>query len=72
MEKTWKSFDVSGNCAYVLKEKFKLLKQILKWWNKEVFGWIDMKIYNIVKDLHELNSLVSSKNCVNNVKIVDK
>lgn len=62
MEKTWKSFDVSGNCAYVLKEKFKLLNQRLKWWNKEVFGWIDVKINNIVKELNELNSLVARKN----------
>lgn len=28
----------------MLKEKFKFLKERLKWWNKSVFGWLDLKI----------------------------
>lgn len=33
-----------GKKSYVLKEKFKYLKERLKWWNKLVFDWIDQKI----------------------------
>lgn len=40
----WNSFYVKGRVARVLKEKLKLLRDNLRWWNKNVFGWIDLKI----------------------------
>jgi hypothetical protein len=40
VEDCWKSFNVQGKKAFVLKEKLKLLKEQLKQWNREVFGWI--------------------------------
>lgn len=30
---------------------------MLKWWNKEVFGWIDLEIDKIVKRLNESDEL---------------
>nr|KYP72270.1 Transposon TX1 uncharacterized [Cajanus cajan] len=33
----WKELDVEGRAAFVLKEKLKLLKCRLRWWNQETF-----------------------------------
>lgn len=37
----WKSYSAFGKKYYVIREKFKHLKERLKWWNKLVFGWLD-------------------------------
>jgi exonuclease III len=58
VEKSWKSFDVRGKKAYVLKEKFRLLKESLRKWNKEVFGILDLNIENTVKELNEIEGLL--------------
>lgn len=41
-ENEWKSIEVKGKQAYVMKEKFKVLRERLRGWNMEVFGWIDL------------------------------
>ncbi|CAL5199706.1 unnamed protein product [Lathyrus oleraceus] len=33
-----------GSHCFVVKEKLRLLRDRLKWWNKEVFGWVDLRI----------------------------
>lgn len=40
----------------ILKEKFKILKEILKWCNENVFGWVDLKIEEGVDILNDLES----------------
>lgn len=49
------NFRVDGKNAYVVKEKFKLMWKELKFWNKGVFGWLDLGIENAVNDLNELD-----------------
>ncbi|XP_058759068.1 uncharacterized protein LOC131632312 [Vicia villosa] len=44
-----------GSCSYKIKEKFKLLKERLKWWNGEVFGWVNLKIEKAVEDMNFCN-----------------
>ncbi|MCH82956.1 LINE-1 reverse transcriptase like, partial [Trifolium medium] len=58
VEKSWKSFEVHGKKAYVLKEKFKLLKECLRKWNREVFGYLDLNIEKTVKDLNDIEGLL--------------
>lgn len=48
--------NVEGRGDYVLYEKVKRLKVSLKVWNREVFGWIDLRVNNMVKELNELAS----------------
>lgn len=35
---------MEGRKYFVLKEKFRFLKEILKWWNKLVFGKIELEL----------------------------
>ncbi|CAI8603270.1 unnamed protein product [Vicia faba] len=52
VEKKWKDFKVEGKGDFVLKDKFRLLKERLKWWNKEVFGRIDLELEEGVRDIN--------------------
>lgn len=45
--------------AFVIKEKFKLMKERLKGWNKEVFGWLDLSIDNIVLEMNALDMVAA-------------
>lgn len=45
---------MEGKKYYVIKEKFRLLKERLKWWNNNVFGWVDLKIDDGVDSLNDL------------------
>lgn len=47
--------------ACILKEKLKALKNKIRWWNKEVFGWLDMKVYDKVKEVNGFDVLL--ENC---------
>jgi hypothetical protein len=58
VDKMWKSFDVKGKKAFVLIEKFKLLKDCLRKWNKEVFGYLDLNIEKTVNDLNIVEGLL--------------
>jgi hypothetical protein len=42
----------------VLKEKFRLLKECLRKWNREVFGYLDLNIERTVKELNDLEGLM--------------
>ncbi|GAU32122.1 hypothetical protein TSUD_218730 [Trifolium subterraneum] len=58
VEKSRKGFKVSGKKAYVLKEKFRMLKECLRKWNREVFGILDLNIEKTVKDLNNIEGLM--------------
>lgn len=53
-KKEWDFFYIEGNASYVVKEKFKLLRDRLCWWDKMVFGWVDLKIKEGVETLNEV------------------
>lgn len=55
----WESFNVEGSASYKVKEKLKMLKGKLKWWNKEVFRIKDLRIDNLVKDMNELEMVAA-------------
>jgi hypothetical protein len=62
VENAWKGFSVRGKKAYVLKEKFKLLRECLRKWNRDVFGIIDLNIDKTVNDLNEIESFLEEDN----------
>lgn len=59
VETCWHFFQVQGWKCHVLKEKLKMLKERLRWWNKEVFGVIDLKIDKTVEEIHLLDNIVA-------------
>ncbi|XP_058761161.1 uncharacterized protein LOC131634509 [Vicia villosa] len=44
VEEEWKAIKVSGRGDFVFKEKFRIVKDRLKWWNKVVFGKYDLEV----------------------------
>ncbi|XP_058721686.1 uncharacterized protein LOC131593278 [Vicia villosa] len=52
VEKEWNAFRVEGRGDFVLKEKLRLLKERLRWWNKEEFGKIDLEVEEGVRDIN--------------------
>jgi hypothetical protein len=58
VETSWKWFVLHGKKAFVLKEKFRLLKECLRKWNKEVFDFLDLNIEKTVKDLNDIEGLL--------------
>ncbi|XP_058726223.1 uncharacterized protein LOC131597549 [Vicia villosa] len=61
LEKEWKEMEVYGRGDYVLKEKFRLLKSKLKWWNVNIFGKIDMELEEGVKEINVIDDLPSDE-----------
>ncbi|KAI5387661.1 hypothetical protein KIW84_073663 [Lathyrus oleraceus] len=55
---------VAGSQAFVIKEKLKRLKDILRWLNREIFGWIDLEIEKYVVELNEDDVLLGNSNVV--------
>ncbi|GKU89286.1 hypothetical protein SLEP1_g3443 [Rubroshorea leprosula] len=55
VQEKWSSYIVEGWEGFKLKEKFKLLKNDLKKWNKEVFGHIDRKMEEIRDEIKKLD-----------------
>lgn len=51
--------EVSGRVDFVLKEKLRLLKNRLRWWNSNIFGTVDMDLEEGVKEINEINNLPS-------------
>ncbi|GAU23839.1 hypothetical protein TSUD_380010 [Trifolium subterraneum] len=49
---------VLGKKAYILKEKFRMLKECLRQWNREVFGFLDLNIEKTVKDLNDIEGML--------------
>ncbi|XP_058774472.1 uncharacterized protein LOC131648760 [Vicia villosa] len=51
----WNLISVVRRGDFVLYEKLKKLKPALKKWNKEIFGWIDLKIEEKIDEQHDLD-----------------
>lgn len=59
VQDNWSSFQVEGRDYYVLKEKLKMLKEKLRRWNREVFGFKVLLIENLVRDLNEVERVAA-------------
>ncbi|MCI20776.1 cysteine-rich receptor-like protein kinase, partial [Trifolium medium] len=59
VENSWENMDIRGKKAFVVKEKFKRLKEALKGWNKEVFAILDLNIDKTMKELNEMEGLIA-------------
>ncbi|XP_058742324.1 uncharacterized protein LOC131614788 [Vicia villosa] len=44
---------VRGRGDFVLKEKFRIIKERLRWWNNTVFGKFDLEVEEGVRELNE-------------------
>ncbi|MCI22763.1 transposon TX1 putative protein [Trifolium medium] len=55
VEREWSSFQVDGRMSFVLKEKLKMLKGVLRKWNREVYGSVDSKIDALSGDIEDLD-----------------
>ncbi|XP_058732795.1 uncharacterized protein LOC131604368 [Vicia villosa] len=51
----WKKMEVRGRGDFVLYEKLKKLKERLREWNREVFGWIDLKVEDAKEKINTLD-----------------
>lgn len=58
MENEWSDIKFEGRGDYVLKEKLKMLRNILTRWKKEVFGWIELKIEEEIEEVNEVDGLI--------------
>ncbi|XP_020223262.1 uncharacterized protein LOC109805546 [Cajanus cajan] len=67
----WKELDVEGRAAFVLKEKLKLLKCRLRWWNQETFGCLDRKI-NEARNIVNMLDLKSEDSNLQEVEVVQR
>lgn len=47
---------IEGRAEFRLKEKLKLMKEKLKWWNKVVFSWIGLFMENTINYLNNFDS----------------
>lgn len=43
-----------GRKYFIVKEKLKILRERLRWWNKEIFGWIGLQVEDKVEELNKL------------------
>lgn len=50
----WESFTIKGRKYFAIKEKLKLLRERLRWWNKIIFGWIDLEVEDEVEELSKI------------------
>lgn len=44
----WSNVEVNDIGDFRLCKKLKDIKGILKWWNHNVFGWVDLKVEEVV------------------------
>lgn len=65
VRKEREALDITGSKVFTLKEKLKRLRDKLRWWNKEVFGWIDLRVQGAVKDLNNIDNHLASSNYKN-------
>ncbi|XP_058786284.1 uncharacterized protein LOC131660936 [Vicia villosa] len=54
----WRKLNYRGRGDYCVYEKLKSIKSKLKDWNRDVFGWIDLKISNNIDDQARLDQLL--------------
>ncbi|XP_058746654.1 uncharacterized protein LOC131619586 [Vicia villosa] len=55
----WPKLKVHGRGDFVWLEKLKRLKLILRKWNREIFGWIDLKVDEEVDGINEMDNLLA-------------
>ncbi|PNX99671.1 cysteine-rich receptor-like protein kinase, partial [Trifolium pratense] len=55
VESFWESYNVEGWMGFVLKEKLKVLKSILRNWHKEEYGGVEAKIEELVVEIKDLD-----------------
>ncbi|XP_058752710.1 uncharacterized protein LOC131625893 [Vicia villosa] len=72
VEKEWQSFSVEGRGDFVLKEKLRLIKERLRWWNLNVFGKIDLAVEEGVRNLNEGDEMVDEEDVVESTVDVDR
>jgi len=51
----WKEEEVQGFASYVVARKLKVVKVELKTWNKDVFGYIKVRKYNLLNSVNALD-----------------
>jgi hypothetical protein len=51
----WSSYPFTGSPSFVLASKLKALKEDLKFWNKHVFGDVNLKQLQLLADLSQLD-----------------
>ena len=51
----WSSYPFTGSPSFVLASKLKALKEDLKYWNKHVFGDINLKQLQLMAELSQLD-----------------
>lgn len=71
VENEWKSLVVHGRGNFVLKEKFCLIKEKLKWWNKFIFSKYDMEVEEGVSVLNDHDG-VPGKSMVDRVLVANE
>lgn len=59
--------NVGGRKDFILKEKSKRSRGMLRWWNKKVFGWVDLRVEEPVKYLNNIDNHLAESN-YNNTK----
>lgn len=59
VRKEWKRCVVKGRGDFVMIEKLKLLKEKLRGWNRDAFGWVDTSIEDIVTDLNNFDKIMA-------------
>lgn len=67
-KEAWNSFKVEGKQAYILKEKLKMLRHKLWVWNVEVFGWMDLKVDKLAKELNDIDEILLNYDLVQKKK----
>ncbi|CAK8533661.1 unnamed protein product [Lathyrus sativus] len=62
VKQSWSSYHVSSSYCNILIKKFSALKSDIRSWNRNVFGWLDLKIEECVSNLNmvELDSILDS------------
>jgi hypothetical protein len=55
VEEAWRNQNVSGWMSFVLKEKLKGLKFILKEWSKKEYGGMEERVENLVEEIKALD-----------------
>lgn len=58
VENEWKKLKVDARNEFVIKEKIKLLKGSFRKWNREVFGWHDLKVAEGVENINDIDNLL--------------
>ncbi|XP_058775485.1 uncharacterized protein LOC131649744 [Vicia villosa] len=70
VDKSWKEAVVEGRSDFVLKEKLRLLKDRLRWWNREVFGRIDLEVEEEVVNINNKYSILEEDDAGDMMDIV--